>query len=203
MAQQGAAARKGSPPRMRGKVPSTGKHNNPLGITPAHAGKNLHFHPVCSRPRDHPRACGEKQAGSKPATTHQGSPPRMRGKTEQASPPPRGARITPAHAGKNSWCRAACAGSGDHPRACGEKQLLLSKRAGKQGSPPRMRGKNQALKYAVKGARITPAHAGKNSFRAFDIAPYRDHPRACGEKQALRSKRGSTQGSPPRMRGKN
>ena len=70
----------GSPPHMRGKVPSTGKHNNPLGITPAHAGKSPERGRFACGIRDHPRTCGEKVVNDLAGDVQKGSPPHMRGK---------------------------------------------------------------------------------------------------------------------------
>ena len=53
---------RGSPPRVRGKVLAIYGSRGGAGITPACAGKSL---PRCqsgTRPRDHPRVCGEKDA---------------------------------------------------------------------------------------------------------------------------------------------
>ena len=49
----------GSPPRMRGKRRGRSAESKKRGITPAHAGKTKTHTPRTSRPRDHPRACGE------------------------------------------------------------------------------------------------------------------------------------------------
>ena len=50
-------------------------------------------------------------------------------------------RITPAYAGKRADLVIWDTANKDHPRLCGEKGILLDKRAGIQGSPPPMRGK--------------------------------------------------------------
>ena len=55
-----ARLEKGSPPRVRGKVPVTLDFNN--------------------RGRDHPRVCGEKQLLLLSVRRVKGSPPRVRGK---------------------------------------------------------------------------------------------------------------------------
>ena len=51
---------KGSPPRMRGKVPQPGVEGCRLGITPAYAGKRGIKLSIASMIWDHPRVCGEK-----------------------------------------------------------------------------------------------------------------------------------------------
>ena len=69
--------------------------------------------------------------------------------------------ITPAYAGKREGPKNAQSKVGDHPRVCGEKCIPLTRGHGRQGSPPRMRGK--VTKYVCKpqGVGITPAYAGK------------------------------------------
>ena len=52
-------AKKGSPPRMRGKLPGYARESPPPGITPAHAGKTLLGNLLGVSSWDHPRACGE------------------------------------------------------------------------------------------------------------------------------------------------
>ena len=132
----------GSPPRMRGKVPSTSTLHPYSGITPAYAGKSIARR--ISRPStgDHPRVCGEKLTCSGGVTADQGSPPRMRGKVLHS--PAAGGRIgiTPAYAGKSICGMPNRNGGRDHPRVCGEKWTSLQYRVQAVGSPPRMRGKD-------------------------------------------------------------
>ena len=45
---------------------------------------------------------------------------------------------------------------------CGEKGAVIQPEGGAQGSPPRMRGKEQQLTNAADQVRITPAYAGKS-----------------------------------------
>ena len=110
--------------------------------------------------------------------------------------------ITPAHAGKSADSRVANYCVGDHPRACGEKLLTERSALYQTGSPPRMRGKDNAAAGDGLGSGITPAHAGKSG--RFELATNypRDHPRACGEKPSTQRWIELFGGSPPRMRGK-
>ena len=92
--------RSGSPPRMRGKVPTFHPPSGAVGITPAYAGKSVHLQRNRTRLRDHPRVCGEKPARSRARRRNWGSPPRMRGKVCAYVSCPACYRITPAYAGK-------------------------------------------------------------------------------------------------------
>ena len=65
-----------------------------------------------------------------------------------------------------------------------------------------MRGKGQKNTDAVRPYRITPAYAGKSQLEIEPFAPPQDHPRLCGEKQAIPHKELQEVGSPPPMRGK-
>ena len=96
------AARMGSPPRMRGKLPVSSFRTVTDGITPADAGKTQAKTAFSCRAKDHPRGCGENAACSGRPRDLLGSPPRMRGKLLIAALPFQKFRITPADAGKTS-----------------------------------------------------------------------------------------------------
>ena len=70
----------------------------------------------------------------------------------------------------------------DHPRTCGEKVSSTSPM--------------KCLKW------ITPAHAGKRSWRSLRTKLAQDHPRTCGEKCRRPDIQALVPGSPPHMRGK-
>ena len=97
---------------------------------------------------------------------------------------------------------APCRFSQDHPRTGGEKHNVFTLGSLVQGSPPRGRGKVRHQNLHHDGGRITPAQAGKS--RPFSDRQRRtgDHPRAGGEKFALRNMMNVNQGSPPHRRGK-
>ena len=171
-------------------------------ITPACAGKRRSDWIIRSIYWDHPRMCGEKDKAKEMGATTKGSPPRMRGKVTTDEVLLHHSMITPAYAGKSCSSRRCCGCCWDHPCVCGEKiempyELLL-----KEGSPPRMRGKEAARYLDRARRRITPACAGKRGMRYKAMRSYRDHPRVCGEKLIGRLARLDGLGSPPRMRGK-
>ena len=75
--------RKGSPPRVRGKL-----HAVPCAIfreriTPACAGKTKPPALKAFSKKDHPRVCGENIPITAGADFSEGSPPRVRGKPSQ------------------------------------------------------------------------------------------------------------------------
>ena len=65
-----------------------------------------------------------------------------------------------------------------------------------------MRGKVVDSVIKAGKNRITPAQAGKRAWLRQQPLGYRDHPRACGEKNSPVSMFSTPTGSPPRMRGK-
>ena len=111
----------GSPPRMRGKDLSSITMKYPVGITPAYAGKSFCPQHSDSHARDHPRVCGEKYEAGLCSQQPGGSPPRMRGKDDAATPGGGRYGITPAYAGKRHYPELSTGLPRDHPRVCGEK----------------------------------------------------------------------------------
>ena len=91
----------GSPPRMRGKVGWSAERSRPEGITPAYAGKSFLRSSSQLLNGDHPRVCGEKTLAVQSSNSHQGSPPRMRGKVVDRFSYAVAFGITPAYAGKS------------------------------------------------------------------------------------------------------
>ena len=74
--------------------------------------------------------------------------------------------------------------------------------AGEPGSPPHMRGKENAKFLWRRYSGITPAHAGKSKSLAKLAEETPDHPRTCGEKEVALNVNTIRTGSPPHMRGK-
>ena len=192
----------GSPPRMRGKVPSGRSCTPKPGITPAYAGKRRSYPPAAPADRDHPRVCGEKRLRTSFCFSDAGSPPRMRGKGGLILLLRQLIGITPAYAGKSGCGLLSVFQTQDHPRVCGEKPCRCRYPVQPSGSPPRMRGKAASEGVTRNGSGITPAYAGKSAMFQRSGAVSRDHPRVCGEKGHNIVCRFGGIGSPPRMRGK-
>ena len=111
-------------------------------------------------------------------------------------------RITPACAGKRLCLTCVLAILWDHPRMCGEKEVLRHGGRAVEGSPPHVRGKVACKVQAVCYEGITPACAGKRGCPHSGPGTTRDHPRVCGEKFVRNACSVIVWGSPPRMRGK-
>ena len=180
-----AQTAEGSPPRMRGKAFRPAVIARWHRITPACAGKRSARSAACLAGKDHPRVCGEKLHSLSPQLCVHGSPPRVRGKGCCGVGIPLDCGITPACAGKRGEGQGGPAGLWDHPRVCGEKKSAHAVRFHSVGSPPRVRGKAVIMGNLVQGKGITPACAGKRSLRRLASSCTGDHPRVCGEKEAL------------------
>ena len=126
----------------------------------------------------------------------------MRGKVNRNNERHFAQRITPAYAGKRWSGKSGWGNASDHPRVCGEKDILPQTEILAQGSPPRMRGKVHPLLTECRHSGITPAYAGKSKRNCQQTEQNQDHPRVCGEKEELVVITGAALGSPPRMRGK-
>ena len=85
---------------------------------------------------------------------------------------------------------------------CGEKCCRFQQLADLQGSPPRVRGKENTAYGCMNLSGITPACAGKSMAYLPLIRILEDHPRVCGEKELTIHAPKVVQGSPPRVRGK-
>ena len=187
---------------MRGKEDLARTVARAARIIPAHAGKRALLSRRHRRTLDHPRTCGEKLSCISLLGELLGSPPHMRGKVALVDGVVTAGRITPAHAEKRWVNIPSIASLGDHPRVCGEKHVLGASCHLKNGSPPRMRGKEPPCWLHSVGRRITPAYAGKSFVTPIiplqgGITPAlagkrsraprgcccsEDHPRVCGEK---------------------
>ena len=192
----------GSPPRRRGKGYREFGIDISDRITPAQAGKSVAPRQKRSALWDHPRVGGEKYSRPSYSRISMGSPPRGRGKGNQAFSWYGSSRITPAWAGKRFWNRPWVWATSDHPRMGGEKSFDQACTGVVEGSPPHGRGKDVRQVGAVCGRGITPAWAGKRCSSGRCCMRQRDHPRVGGEKTENITPSIYEQGSPPRRRGK-
>ena len=159
----GSAA--GSPPPMRGKGSMTTPLPPCFRITPAYAGKSAPLRQCQGSSRDHPRLCGEKTFSMPSLAVRLGSPPPMRGKGRSLFRCIRQSGITPAYAGKSVSEISLASTYTDHPRLCGEKRYRTYIDSKVKGSPPPMRGKDLLIGCVCLCLRITPAYAGKSSWK--------------------------------------
>ena len=200
--RRGTGSSSGSSPRVRGKRLRTTGRLYPRGLIPACAGKTLRLFDRSCKARAHPRVCGENPPCVVLTEGSPGSSPRVRGK-----PPARFKGIPaygliPACAGKTRlkapWASAVWA----HPRVCGENQLMPVLKSTRAGSSPRVRGKLSHAGFTRCTCRLIPACAGKTASATLNARQAGAHPRVCGENLYGVSKKLSSKGSSPRVRGK-
>ena len=156
----------GSPPRRRGKGYREFGIDISDRITPAQAGKSVAPRQKRSALWDHPRVGGEKYSRPSYSRISMGSPPRGRGKGNQAFSWYGSSRITPAWAGKRLQHTVGNPTGQDHPRVGGEKHCPHGINMTFGGSPPRGRGKDRTNGKCTCNNGITPAWAGKRLKRS-------------------------------------
>ena len=133
----------------------------PNGSSPRVRGKHEPLHHVMSRGLAHPRVCGENRLPFKKKIRIEGSSPRVRGKHLNTRANDARDRLIPACAGKTRRSSTTSPGGSAHPRVCGENIQARAKRGDKQGSSPRVRGKQTTNGGGTSRSRLIPACAGK------------------------------------------
>ena len=121
---------------------------------------------MCGGGRDHPRVCGEHRCTSLPHSRLGGSSPRMRGThccRRWDCPRP---GIIPAYAGNTSPMKSRVRPRRDHPRVCGEHDMMVIGSLEDLGSSPRMRGTQNSTRSSRPTSGIIPAYAGNTVRRA-------------------------------------
>ncbi len=175
-------ARRGSPPRMRGRRPRLHTKNRKQRLTPANAGTTW--------------------PGQSITLCTLGSPPRMRGRPRLVVLRLDNGRLTPANAGTTRIGVLTSRPFGAHPRECGDDRLRSVLGMRRAGSPPRMRGRHRLSEPGHHRGGLTPANAGTTSCAAFSWCLGQAHPRECGDDSNLLGRVYAGPGSPPRMRGR-
>ena len=197
-----AKKKEGSSPRVRGKRDLDESLREDLGLIPARAGKTASAASTSTRPRAHPRACGENPKSLATRTTLHGSSPRVRGKRSLLWGSWACGRLIPARAGKTRPRTTSESSTGAHPRACGENSSPKGQSRRTLGSSPRVRGKRLDQTVGHQRPRLIPARAGKTLGGPGGGAADAAHPRACGENPSRVCTWSASRGSSPRVRGK-
>ena len=171
----------GSSPRMRGTHLLGFVCNDCAGIIPAYAGNTASTIILRQGRGDHPRVCGEHAPADKAEAAVAGSSPRMRGTRPCLQWNLRNVGIIPAYAGNTRSPRSPTRCGWDHPRVCGEHQIVAAVLCLGQGSSPRMRGTPVVAVILAIVAGIIPAYAGNTGQSWSNRSAGGDHPRVCGE----------------------
>ena len=191
----------GSSPRMRGTLLGFLVGQEHCGIIPAYAGNTVGSGRWPDRCWDHPRVCGEHPPTVCQGVSGLGSSPRMRGTPEENVVVLNNGGIIPAYAGNTLSIFPSNAFKRDHPRVCGEHEVVTNYADAAKGSSPRMRGTQKHPRGTVGAEGIIPAYAGNTSNCHMGRALARDHPRVCGEHRQGGKYGTNGIGSSPRMRG--
>ncbi len=176
----------GPSPRVRGAVKFIPTISPCTGTIPAGAGSRSRGPPTRPTCRDHPRGCGEQGPIRSPIQDTRGPSPRVRGAGSGSPHVKPGGGTIPAGAGSSARSGLMLSRTWDHPRGCGEQDLINRAIQIMGGPSPRVRG------AAGDPARAPVRHgtipAGAGSSRRVISAPgrWRDHPRGCGEQIATR-----------------
>ena len=187
---------------MRGKRDVEVPDEDVDGLIPACAGKTETQAYIQRITAAHPRVCGENKYSGNTSGRPHGSSPRVRGKLSGVPAEYRTDGLIPACAGKTSEAEGCRRPSTAHPRVCGENFFNQCSNALSRGSSPRVRGKPGCARALIERDGLIPACAGKTRIRAHRSQQRRAHPRVCGENSPLTLSVLQTEGSSPRVRGK-
>ncbi len=170
----------GPSPRVRGAGRVTAHDERRVGTIPAGAGSRPPAATSTTRPRDHPRGCGEQAqqgAGHFGAQDHprgcgeqtflgckvisaEGPSPRVRGAVHGGLRSVLVAGTIPAGAGSRASRCPPTPPHGDHPRGCGEQWPAPTVGDSPEGPSPRVRGAVGGGRVSRTRLRTIPAGAG-------------------------------------------
>ncbi len=115
----------GSSPRVRGTGAQLRQGPEVRRFIPARAGNGARYRAAGLHRSVHPRACGERDLHPAARYGHIGSSPRVRGTAELIRALTEHHRFIPARAGNGSTPRWTPRLTTVHPRACGERAVLV------------------------------------------------------------------------------
>ena len=152
--------RQGSSPLVRGALAAALHERGVWGIIPARAGSTEKFQKELDESEDHPRSCGEHSTRRSTPRGAAGSSPLVRGAPISATGELSTTRIIPARAGSTATKASLKVTDEDHPRSCGEHQVMLVAGQTYTGSSPLVRGAPEIMPLTASLLGIIPARAG-------------------------------------------
>ena len=129
-------------------------------IIPTRVGTRRKHNTQYRQREDHPHACGDKLARSRPRHPRRGSSPRVWGQVIFVLPSLYILRIIPTRVGTRIFSFPILTVIKDHPHACGDKSLPLLSSRGKLGSSPRVWGQDCYADLNNECDRIIPTRVG-------------------------------------------
>ena len=170
-------------------------------VSPARAGMVPIRHAARPRRACFPRASGDGPASASGAVTQLQFPPRERGWSHKAPPPPKNYGVSPARAGMVPRPAHYSADHQRFPRASGDGPQLFAEAVVRLQFPPRERGWSRAGRSERIDHRVSPARAGMVPQGGAGAAACRSFPRASGDGPSQHRSRRPKRWFPPRERG--
>ena len=130
------------------------------GIIPTRVGTRTLLYHRTTVTKDHPHACGDKEAREYLKDGVKGSSPRVWGQAESCTAALYSARIIPTRVGTSHSRFLSLQLRKDHPHACGDKKGVLLGYLQVPGSSPRVWGQVGSRPSGRKGVRIIPTRVG-------------------------------------------
>ena len=192
----------GPSPRVRGKRFQSSSRLMRERSIPARAGETATNPRTRSRRWVHPRACGGNPSLARFLGGGEGPSPRVRGKLKPADRRIESRGSIPARAGETRRSSRPGSCRRVHPRACGGNRILNLNQFADGGPSPRVRGKQDVGRPAVRRIRSIPARAGETCVGCHNTGERRVHPRACGGNGSRAVSAALESGPSPRVRGK-
>ncbi len=152
--------RRGTPPRVRGRLDPLLDAERRDRNTPARAGTTWTSTGPTRTTTEHPRACGDDARSVSTRSSTAGTPPRVRGRHPRGRLAAVGGGNTPARAGTTQCSHHPLDLRREHPRACGDDPMRLCVVDSASGTPPRVRGRRLRSGGLLPHLGNTPARAG-------------------------------------------
>ena len=154
-----------------------------FGIIPTRVGTRTFSSLYSVIGKDHPHACGDKQALDKAGVSYDGSSPRVWGQVFFGIPAITAFGIIPTRVGTSSKAIFFRLSVRDHPHACGDKGILSAEALRLSGSSPRVWGQVIQFWAITMLIRIIPTRVGTSYNAEAKNDERQDHPHACGDKR--------------------
>ena len=133
---------------------------------------------------DHPHACGENNEPRATSEMADGPSPRVWGEPCALVRRGKPLRTIPTRVGRTTLCHPTRSAEPDHPHACGENDLSITKKALSFGPSPRVWGELQSSRAEVGNGRTIPTRVGRTILYLKMGFVCADHPHACGENRS-------------------
>ena len=167
---------------MWGQVKSGKYMTTANRIIPTRVGTRYLRVQICPRIEDHPHACGDKLTAQYIELPSAGSSPRVWGQAPSITFPANDVRIIPTRVGTSRRYSRMTLRMRDHPHACGDKALTVTRYPMKKGSSPRVWGQELPQNAGRGHKGIIPTRVGTRQNYHTVFTKVRDHPHACGDK---------------------